>query len=319
MKKRTTSDKFLLLVKGFAMGAVNKIPGVSGGIVALISGFYIELIYSLQKIDITSIKLILSGRWKSFLNYVNAEFLFYIFGGSILSFFSMSLILDYLILNYSNYLWSVFFGMVLASIYFIFPLVKKWNSITYVFYIIGTTIGLFISLSDPVSGNDNLYFIFFCGVISVSGMTLPGLSGSFLLLLLGNYELLLVESVNGLFYSIKDLISGNLTFLSNPERIRLIKIMGVFILGSIVGLVSFVNILSIILKKYYSLTISTIIGFISGSIICLWPWRYLIQNNKIKYYFPSEISKENILMIIYIVLGAIFVYLLEKFGKSYEN
>ena len=213
MKKRTNSDKFLLLVKGFAMGAVNKIPGVSGGIVALISGFYIELIYSLQKINITSIRLILSGRWKSFLNYVNAEFLFYIFGGSILSFFSMSLILDYLILNYSNYLWSVFFGMVLASIYFIFPLVKKWKSITYVFYIIGTTIGLFISLSDPVSGNDNLYFIFFCGVISVSGMTLPGLSGSFLLLLLGNYELLLVESVNGLFYSIKDLISvGDLKY-----------------------------------------------------------------------------------------------------------
>ena len=178
--------------------------------------------------------------------------------------------------------------MILGSLYLVIIRVRIWKTSTKVLLLLGLSFGLLISYLRPVAENDQLYFIFFCGLISVSGMTLPGLSGSFLLLLLGNYELLLVESVNGLFYSIKDLISGNLTFLSNPERIRLIKIMGVFILGSIVGLVSFVNILSIILKKYYSLTISTITGFISGSIICLWPWRYLVQNNKVKYHILSS-------------------------------
>ena len=315
IKKRTTSDKFLLLIKGFAMGAVNKVPGVSGGIIALACGFYVELINSIQKINTTSLKLLFSGRWKSFYNYINAEFLIYLFGGSIISFFSMSLLLDYLIINYSNYLWSSFFGMVLASIYFIFPLVRKWRLNTCIFYIIGTLIGLSISLSDPINGNDNLYFVFFCGVISVSGMTLPGLSGSFLLLLLGNYELLLVESVNAFYLSIKELIVGDFEFLNNKERVRLIQIMIVFVFGSITGLVFFVNVLDFLLKKYYSITISVIIGFISGSIICLWPWR-ILSDNKIKFYFPSEINKETILMLICITLGAGFVYVLEKNGRE---
>jgi len=316
LKKRNINDKLLLLVKGFAMGTINKVPGVSGGIVALLSGFYIELIYSLKRINLTSFKLILSGRWKSFYNYINGEFLFYLFGGSILSFFSMSLFLEYLILNYSSYVWSSFFGMVLASIYIIFPLIKKWKLNTYLFYIIGTIIGLSISLSEPMSGSDNLYFIFFCGLISVSGMTLPGLSGSFLLLLLGNYELLLVDSVNELFRAIKDTLTGDLSFINDKARIKLIKTMIIFILGSITGLVFFVNILSFILKKFYSITISLIIGFITGSIICLWPWRSLSINNEVVYYMPNEINKETISILICVILGASFVYILEKYGRK---
>ena len=316
LKKRNTNDKLLLLVKGFAMGTINKVPGVSGGIVALLSGFYIELIYSLKRINLTSFKLILSGRWKSFYNYINGEFLFYLFGGSILSFFSMSLFLEYLILNYSSYVWSSFFGMVLASICIIFPLIKKWKLNTYFFYIIGTITGLSISLSEPMSGSDNLYFIFFCGLISVSGMTLPGLSGSFLLLLLGNYELLLVDSVNELFRAIKDTLTGDLSFINDKARIKLIKTMIIFILGSITGLVFFVNILSFILKKFYSITISLIIGFITGSIICLWPWRSLSINNEVVYYMPNEINKETISILICVILGASFVYILEKYGRK---
>jgi len=316
LKKRNINDKLLLLVKGFAMGTINKVPGVSGGIVALLSGFYIELIYSLKRINLTSFKLILSGRWKSFYNYINGEFLFYLFGGSILSFFSMSLFLEYLILNYSSYVWSSFFGMVLASICIIFPLIKKWKLNTYFFYIIGTITGLSISLSEPMSGSDNLYFIFFCGLISVSGMTLPGLSGSFLLLLLGNYELLLVDSVNELFRAIKDTLTGDLSFINDKARIKLIKTMIIFILGSITGLVFFVNILSFILKKFYSITISLIIGFITGSIICLWPWRSLSINNEVVYYMPNEINKETISILICVILGASFVYILEKYGRK---
>jgi len=226
------------------------------------------------------------------------------------------LFLEYLILNYSSYVWSSFFGMVLASICIIFPLIKKWKLNTYFFYIIGTITGLSISLSEPMSGSDNLYFIFFCGLISVSGMTLPGLSGSFLLLLLGNYELLLVDSVNELFRAIKDTLTGDLSFINDKARIKLIKTMIIFILGSITGLVFFVNILSFILKKFYSITISLIIGFITGSIICLWPWRSLSINNEVVYYMPNEINKETISILICVILGASFVYILEKYGRK---
>ena len=319
ISKRTKSDKFLLFVKGFAMGAVNKVPGVSGGIVALISGFYTELIFSLKKINIISLKLLLTGRLRSFYSYVNGEFLIYLFGGSIISFFSMALILEQLIISYPNYVWSSFFGMVLASIYYVFPLVKKWKIDTYMFYLIGLIFGLSIGIFEPIKGNDNLYFVFFCGMVSVSGMTLPGLSGSFILLLLGNYELLLIDSVNALFYSIKDLMIGDLSFLNDKERIRLIKIMIVFFLGSIVGLIFFVNTLSYFLKKFYSKTISLIIGFVSGSIICIWPWRYLTQNNKINYYLPSEINSNNLIMLMYIVFGAGFIIILENYGRKFKT
>ena len=107
-KRKTLNEKLLLIIKGFAMGAINKVPGVSGGIIALVGGFYVELIYSLHKINITSLKLMISGRWSAFFRYINAEFLFYLFGGSMISFFSMALILDFLLVNYPNYLWSVF-------------------------------------------------------------------------------------------------------------------------------------------------------------------------------------------------------------------
>ncbi len=314
-KRKTLNEKLLLIIKGFAMGAINKVPGVSGGIIALVGGFYVELIYSLHKINITSLKLMISGRWSAFFRYINAEFLFYLFGGSMISFFSMALILDFLLVNYPNYLWSVFFGMVLSSIYFIIPLVNNWNFKSFLFFLLGTFIGLYISFLEPFDGSQNFYFVFFCGVISVSGMTLPGLSGSFILLLMGNYELLLVDSVNALYYSLIDFISGNLEFFYDVERFKLIKILVVFGLGSVSGLIFYVNLLTYVLKKYYSYTIATICGFVLGSLGCVWPWKTKLKND-IFYFFPKEINQETILMLICITLGICLVYILEKYGKE---
>tara|TARA_B100001093_G_scaffold209159_1_gene200907 strand:- start:450 stop:1406 length:957 start_codon:yes stop_codon:yes gene_type:complete len=314
-KRKTLNEKLLLIIKGFAMGAINKVPGVSGGIIALVGGFYVELVYSLQKINIKSLKLLISGRWTAFLNYINYEFLFYLFGGSLLSFFSMAVILDYLLINYPNYLWSLFFGMVLSSIYFIIPLVKKWNLRSFIFFSLGTFIGLCISFLKPMDESQNLYFIFFCGIISVSGMTLPGLSGSFILLLMGNYELLLVDSVNALYFSLIDFFGGNFKFLYDIERIKLIKILIVFTAGSIAGLLFYVNLLSYVLKKFYSYTIAMICGFVSGSIICVWPWKTKFKK-EITYFFPKEINQETIMMLICITLGVGLVYVLENYGKE---
>lgn len=193
---RNKSDYLFLFLKGLTMGAANKVPGVSGGIVAFVGGFYEEFIYSLQKFNFKSIKLLVKRGWKPFLSYINASFLFALIAGSTVSYFSVSKLLDMLIAKYELYVWAWFFGMIIGSIYYMakdFDLQKK----THIFYIImGILAGISISFLEPATENDNLAFVFICGIISVSGMTLPGLSGSFILILLGNYVLLLVDSVN---------------------------------------------------------------------------------------------------------------------------
>ena len=166
--------------------------------------------------------------------------------------------------------------MIIGSIYYINKDFKDWNYKTISSLAIGIIIGLSISFLDPAKENDNLWFVFFCGIISVSGMTLPGFSGSFILILLGNYVLLLVDSVNALSDTFYDIISGNFDFIRNSERLQMLKVLAVFTLGSVVGLVTFSHVISYILKHYKNITISAIIGFIIGSLGVVWPWKETI-------------------------------------------
>lgn len=209
----TFKDKLFLVLKGIGMGAANKVPGVSGGVVAFVTGFYEEFIQSLQKVNGTAVKLLFKGEFKLFYQYINGRFLSLLFLGMIISYFSISKLLDYLITHYHLYVWSVFFGMIIGSIYYISKDFKDWKTTTYIALIIGTAIGVSISFLDPATQNDNLLFVFFCGIISVSGMTLPGFSGSFILILLGNYVLLLVDSVNALYDTVSDILVGDLVLL----------------------------------------------------------------------------------------------------------
>ena len=199
---RTFTDKLFLVIKGLGMGAANKVPGVSGGVVAFVAGFYEEFIYSLQKVNRKAFKLLINGRFKSFYYYINGRFLKLLFFGMIISYFSISKLIDYFLKHHELYIWSLFFGMIVGSIYYINKDFKAWNNKTIFALIIGILLGMSISFLDPAKENDNLWFVFFCGIISVSGMTLPGFSGSFILILLGNYVLLLVDSVNALFDSV---------------------------------------------------------------------------------------------------------------------
>ena len=324
-------QNIILILKGVAMGAANKVPGVSGGIVAFVAGFYEELIDSLQKFNLKALSLLFKREWYEFYVYVNGRFLTLLFSGVIISYFSVSLILDYLIKYYEIQVLAVFFGMILASLYFVYHEIDKWKFKTILFFIIGLFIGLTIMLSKPLTENDGLFFVFFCGVISVSGMTLPGLSGSFLLLLLGNYTLLLVDSVNAIYYTLGDLIKMNLEFTNDTHRMKLLRLAVIFSLGSISGLIFFSNILSYVLKKYYQITIAIIIGFISGSLGVIWPWREKvfklnekgdiinnsIGNPEIAYYdylLPNIKTIDFWFLILFIILGAIVVTLLERYG-----
>src|SRR5690606_28015407 len=220
---RTFRDKLFLFLKGLGMGAANKVPGVSGGVVAFVAGFYEEFIYSLQKVNKTAFKLLLNGRFKSFYNYINGRFLGLLFIGMIVSYFSISKVLDYFLIHYELYVWSLFFGMIIGSIYYINKDFKDWNYKTILTLSLGIILGIGISFLDPAKENDNLWFVFFCGIISVSGMTLPGFSGSFILILLGNYVLLLVDAVNALSDTFYEIIVGDFSFIHHPERLRMLK------------------------------------------------------------------------------------------------
>ena len=328
---RTLKDRLFLIIKGLAMGAANKVPGVSGGVVAFVAGFYEEFIYSLQRVNKTAFRLLINGRFKSFYRYINGRFLSLLFSGMIVSYFSVSKILDYLIVHYELYVWSTFFGMILGSIYYISKDFGEWNKKTIMALIIGAIIGVSISFLDPATENDNLIFVFFCGIISVSGMTLPGFSGSFILILLGNYVLLLVDSVNALNDTIYDIFSGNFEFIHNEVRLRMLKVLTAFTLGSVTGLVSFSHILNYILHHYKNITLATIVGFIVGSLGVVWPWKETMFKKDIegtlildstgrqiieyyKRFFP-EFNTQTYIAIAYIALGILIVLGLEWYGQ----
>jgi len=270
---RSLSDKIFLVIKGLCMGAANKVPGVSGGIVAFVGGFYEEFINSLQKVNGKAFKLLFSGKFKSFYRYINGTFLSLLILGILISYFSVSRILDYFLEQKELFVWAAFFGMILGSIYYIGKDFKNWNKSTLTAACIGLLIGISISFLNPAKENDNLFFIFLCGIISVSGMTLPGLSGSFILILLVNYVLLLVDSVNALYDTLAEMAQGDFSFIRNKARMATLKILVVFTLGSATGLVTLSHLLSYVLKHYKHITTAIILGFITGSLGVVWPWK----------------------------------------------
>jgi len=326
-------DKFFLVVKGLCMGAANKVPGVSGGIVAFVVGFYEEFIYSLQKINLKAFKLLFNGRFKSFYQYTNGQFLTLLIFGMLVSYFSVSKLLDYFLELKELYVWAGFFGMIIGSIWYIGKDFEHWNKRTVPAGIIGLIIGISISFLSPARENDNLLFIFLCGIISVSGMTLPGLSGSFILILLGNYVLLLVDSVNALYDTFAEMLRGDFSFARNPQRLDTLTILAVFTAGSATGLVTLSHLLGYVLKRFHHLTTAVIMGFITGSLGVVWPWKKTIflldetgipaldsNGDKIisnyQRYLPSLADVDTAWAIFFILIGITVLYGLDWYGKN---
>jgi len=302
------------------MGAVNKIPGVSGGTVAFITGIYEELIDSITKINFTSLKKLFKEGFISFYNEINGKFLFTVFGGLIASFFSVSLLLDLLIEKYELYIFGLFFGMIVGSFYVIYNKLEKLTFRTSIALIIGFMFGMIISFADKINLGSSELIIFISGIIAISGMVLPGLSGSYLLLLMGNYTLIMVDSVNSLYFSIVDLFKFDFNFIYDDERVYLLKVLFLFTTGSIFGLIYLSNILGSLLKKHKSITLALIVGFIAGSLRGVWPWKIKSQEleeiDKIAIYIPEVNTDSSLLAVVYIIIGILFVVLLEKFANK---
>ena len=307
----------LLFLKGLAMGAVNKIPGVSGGTVAFITGIYEDLINSIKKINFKSFKILFNKGFKDFYKEINGKFLTVLFSGVIASFFSVSLVLDRLIEDYELYVFGLFFGMIVGSFYVIYYQLERLNIKTTFGILVGLSIGLLISFADNFEVTDSNVIIFISGMIAISGMILPGLSGSYLLLLMGSYTLIMVDSVNALYFTLTDIFSFNFDFVYDPERIYLLKVILFFTIGSVCGLIFLSNVLSTLLKRFKSITISIIVGFIAGSLRGVWPWKTESLYGKVSLFFPDFSLGETWLTLFYIIIGILFVVLLERFANKH--
>ena len=289
-----------LFLKGITMGVANVIPGVSGGTIALITEIYEELINSLKSFDLKALKLLLKGQFKEFTVHTNLYFLISVFGGSVFSMFSVAKLFEFLFEFYPEELWSFFFGLILASVYYVGIRVGIWKIRSYVFFIIGTAIAVSLALLSPSSESTNLVYIFICGVIGVTGMLLPGLSGSFILILMGNYKLLMVDS-----------LSKSLKF-----NIDSISYLLVFILGSFVGLFGFSHIISWLFKRFKDCVLSLLTGFILGSLLIIWPWKEVAENRLITSWYLPELNSSTIVAISLMLIGFYVVVKLETFTKA---
>ncbi|MBU46811.1 MAG: DUF368 domain-containing protein [Flavobacteriales bacterium] len=296
--------KYLILfLKGVGMGVANVIPGVSGGTIALITNIYEELINTLRSFDRKALELLFSFKMKELAKYTNLYFLTAIFSGSIISVFTIAILFEYLFANYPVLIWSLFFGLIVASVIFVGKRVQNWNVKSTITFILGTTIAISLSFMEPATENSNLLFVFICGIIGISGMMLPGLSGSYILILLGNYKLLMVTAVTELD----------------------ISLLSIFFLGSVFGLMSFSHLLSWVLTRYKDATLALLTGFILGSLNIIWPWKQITKsikiNDEVKIIaynsnLPAEIDSNTLFAIILMIVGFLLVYLLENSSKN---
>lgn len=302
---------YMLILKGIAMGAANVIPGVSGGTIALITNIYERFINSLKNLNFTAIKLLFTGKIKELINYIDLYFLLQVFTGVLIALFTIAFLLKYLFLHYPIYTWAFFFGLIIGSSWLIVKKLNKMKLWDWLLLLFGISIPVIMVFLKPINENDNLFYILFCGIVSTSGMVLPGISGSYLLLLLGNYKLIMLDAVTTL----------NL------------RILIPFLIGSILGLIIASYFISLLLKKYYNQVLSLLSGFVIGSLALIWPWKYsidythgLLLQNKfgalvdangqlinfkpyiIKYqYFLPEIDAQFWISILLIITGIIIV------------
>lgn len=297
------------------MGIANKIPGVSGGAIAWSFGFYQDMIDAFQNLNKTNFNLIFSHGFNSFFKKVNGLFLVILFTGSSFANVSVSFALDFLFDFYESYVWIFFIGLILATAYYLFKSISIIKNI--LFIILGLLIGVLFSVIKPIPENNALWFVFISGYISVSGMTLPGLSGSFLLILLGMYKLCMVDTITNLIRVIQEILLGNLDVLKEENVLELLLILLIFVVGSFVGLVTLSKLIKRLFENHQIKTTAVIGSFILGSIGVIWPWREQIgrvkgQSVLLSNRYIPDLNIELVYHGLVMIAGVLIVFFIEK-------
>lgn len=295
--ERKLKDYAVLALKGMGMGAADVVPGVSGGTIAFIVGIYDELIDSIKSINGESLKLLFTGKLKSFWNYINANFLFSILFGIGISVFSLAKLITWLLVAYPVLVWAFFFGLVLASTWFVSKDIKEWSWKTIAGFIVGILVAYYITVATPAETSSAWWFVFLCGAIAICAMILPGISGSFILVLLGKYF-----------------------FIMEAVKTLNVKVMLVFAAGAFIGITAFSRVLSYALKYFRNITLAVLTGFMLGSLNKVWPWKEkieaLVDGHTIELesnILPDgQVWEAALLMLV----GFFSVYFLEKISRK---
>lgn len=287
-------------LKGICMGAADVIPGVSGGTIAFLMGIYEELLNSIKSINGEAFKLLLGGKITAFWKHINGTFLASLFAGILISVFSLARLMKYLLEYHPVALWSFFFGLILASAVYILKGLDKWSAQNMISLLVGVAIAAFICLASPAQTPDALWFVFLSGAIAICAMILPGISGSFILLLLGKYAFVMTA----------------VTELNIP-------VLVVFAAGCAIGIISFSHFLSWLLKRYYMLTIALLSGFMVGSLLKVWPWKVPGVQEGFDYpslpgTFESVTGAESqvFMALSFMIIGFAIVFLIEFAAKN---
>ena len=298
------TEQVMVFLKGAAMGAANVIPGVSGGTVAFVTGIYERLITALKSFDVTAAKHLFSGRFAVFAKRVDFMFLLWLSLGVVTSFLVLAKLLDYLFEHQKVFVWAFFFGLILASIFFVGREVRKWDVSRVVMLLMGAGMAVAIALLKPASENDSMIYLVLCGVAAMASMIIPGLSGSFVLLLMGNYFLVL-RAVNERDFG---------------------KLFPVAI-GAVLGLLGLSHLLAWVFRTHHDLAVSLLTGFVAGSLLLIWPWKIeLTQSiklgNEVKEkvvgyeWLAPDPSMQTLAAVGLMAVGFLAVWLMEKAGGS---
>lgn len=307
----TRRDRIFLFLKGVGMGCADIIPGVSGGTIAFITGIYEELINSIKAVDLEALKLLLSGKFSAFWSKINGGFLIVLLLGILTSILSLARIITNLLANHPIQLWSFFFGLIAISALVVSRDIHRWNITVVLGLLVGGLAAYLITQAVPAQTPNSLPLIFLSGAVAICAMILPGISGSFILLILGKYTFILT--------AIKDFQLGTLL---------------VFSLGCLLGLMTFSRLISWLFKKYRNLTIAVLAGFMIGSLNKVWPWKKTVETYMDRHGEVKPLVQENILpttfqsmgqepyfwqALLFCALGIGLVVLLEKIAANLKN
>lgn len=254
---RKLKDYITIAFKGACMGAADVIPGVSGGTIAFIMGIYDEFVGSIAKIDSEAVKLLLKGRISEFWKHINGWFLVSLVCGIGISVIALAGLMQYLLSQHPIQTWAFFFGLIVASSIFIIRGISGWKLREGLFLVLGIVLGVTVCTLSPTQTPDALWFIFLSGAIAICAMILPGISGSFILLILGKYEFIMGA------------ISG---FVSGTDVAQNLLIIAIFMVGAVVGILGFSKFLHWLLARWHKETLIVLAGFIVGSLVKVWPW-----------------------------------------------
>jgi putative membrane protein len=309
---RTFKDYLILYLKGLGMGAADVVPGVSGGTIAFITGIYEELIHAIKVAGKSVKEHLLKGQFAAFMNAVNGYFLIFLLAGIGTSILVLSNLILYLLSFHPVPVWSFFFGLIVASAIVVYQKIKTHNLGIFIMASVGAGLAWWITSGTPSETPMGLWFIFISGAIAICAMILPGISGSFILLLMGKYEYILTAL----------------------KEVKL-SIILTFIAGCIIGLTSFAHLLDWLLKRYHDLTVALLAGFMIGSLNKVWPWKKVVESRMNSKGEMIPFIEENILPGIYLeltgnqpqiglsvalcIFGFALVYVLERMGTRMNN